>query len=232
MALASDDVKLQNNNAQQNVFDFEALSGSPYAPIHFPMQVHNDRLSTEVAALVPKGLPYGSKLTISPREWAIPSGEARVFNCTLELDEAIIRPGCDNDGGFLLTAWRRGGEADEIWGSCFYHVRPRFQTRIELVRGTWFHGRVTIHGLLQALTDEPLDLGDDLPLFVRIRMLVDGPGGPVHWRTVPVQANGGFELDTQIADGKAMIAQAWFDRSVRLGSSVSNELTLSQSFLE
>lgn len=117
VALASDDVKLQNNNAQQNVFDFEALTGSPYPLIHFPMQVHNDRTRTEVAALVPKGLPYGSKLTISPQEWAIPTGEARVFNCTLQLDEDIIRPGCDNDSGFLLTAWRRGGEADEIWGS-------------------------------------------------------------------------------------------------------------------
>lgn len=232
VALASDDVKLQNNNAQQNVFDFEALTGSPYPLIHFPMQVHNDRTRTEVAALVPKGLPYGSKLTISPQEWAIPTGEARVFNCTLQLDEDIIRPGCDNDSGFLLTAWRRGGEADEIWGSCFYHIRPRFKTGIELVRGTWFHGRVVFHGLLRALTDAPLDLSEDMPLFARIRMLIDGPGGPVHWRTVQVQTDGSFALDTQIDEGKSMIAQAWFDRNDRLGSSVSNELQLNQSFLE
>ncbi|MDP2716591.1 hypothetical protein [Rheinheimera sp.] len=232
VALGSDDVKLQNNNAQQNVFDFEALTGSPYGPIHFPMQVHNDRLRTEVAALVPKGLPYGSKLTISPREWRIPSGEARVFHCTLELDEDIIRPGCNNDSGFLLTAWRRGGEADEIWGSCFYHIRPRFKTRIELLRGSWFHGRVMIYGHVQALTDEPLNLNEDMPLYVRIRLLPDGKGDMVRWRTVQMQSNGSFELDTQIAEAKFMVAQAWFDRSDRLGSSVSNELELKQSFLE
>src|SRR5690606_29420487 len=97
VALASDDVKLQNNNAQQNVFDFEALTSSPYPPIHFLMQVHNDRVETEIAALVPSVLPHGSKLTISPSEQAIPSDQARVFNCTLELDDAVIRPGCDND---------------------------------------------------------------------------------------------------------------------------------------
>jgi len=74
VALASDDVKLQNNNAQQNVFDFEAVTGSPYAPIVFPMQVHNDRVNTEIAALVPRGLPYGSKLTISPRGYCAPAG--------------------------------------------------------------------------------------------------------------------------------------------------------------
>ncbi len=226
VALASDDVKLQNNIAQQNVFDFEALSGSPFPPIHFPMQVHNDRNGTEVAALVPNGLPYGSKLTISPREWAIPSGEARVFNCTLQLDDAIILPGCDNDSGFLLTAWRRGGEADEKWGSCFYHVRPRFKTGLELVRGTWSKNRVKIYGRLLSLTESPLDFGEDMPLYVRIRMLLGGPGGPVHWRTVAVQANGLFLLDTEMESDKPMIVQAWFDRNERLGSAISKELHL------
>lgn len=232
VALASDDVKLQNNNAQQNVFDFEALAGSPYPPIHFQMQVHNDRTRTEVAALVPNRLPFGSKLTVTPREWPIPSGQARIFNCTLQLNDAVIRPGCDNDSGFLLTAWRRDAEADEIWGSCFYHIRPRFKTGIELVRGTWFHGRVVIHGLLRALTETPLDLGEDMPLLARIRMLIDGSGGPVHWRTVQVQTDGSFTLDTQMGEGKLLIAQAWFDRSDRLGSSVSNELQLKQTFLK
>jgi M6 family metalloprotease-like protein len=232
VALASDDVKLQNNNAQQNVFDFEAYSGSPFDPVVFPMQVHNDRNRIETAALVPQGLPYGSKLTISPREWRIPPGEARVFNCTLELDEAIIRPGCDNDSGFLLTAWRRGGEADTNWGSCFYHIRPRYRTRIELVRGTWFHGRVTLHGLMQPLTDAPLDLSEDLPLVARVRMQIDGDGAPVVWKAAPIAADGSFSLDVIEDRGKLMIAQAWFDRTDRLGSSVSNELSLKQSFLE
>jgi hypothetical protein len=230
VALASDDVKLQNNVAQQNVFDFEALGGSPFATITFPMQVHNDRNRTEIAALVPEGLRDGMKLTISPREWAIPTGEARVFNCTLELDETVIRPGCDNDTGFLLTAWRRDGEADARWGSCFYYVRPRFRTRIELMRGYWLNGRLTLSGLMQPLTDTPLDLADDLPLVARIRLLIDG--GTVVWRAAQIAADGSFMLDITQEDGKTAVAQAWFDRSDRLGSAVSNEMVLKQAFLE
>jgi hypothetical protein len=231
VALASDDVKLQNNNAQQNVFDFEALTSSPYPPINFPMQVHNDRVETEIAALVPSGLPHGSKLTISPREQAIPSGRARVFNCTLELDDAVIRPGCDNDSGFLLTAWRRAEEADEIWGSCFYHIRPRYRTNLELVQGSWYHGRAVVHGVLHVLADTAIDLTEDQPLAARIRMLVDGQNGAPIWRTVPIQSDGSFFLDTTIEEGKTMVVVAWFDRTDRLGSSVSNEITLKQGFI-
>lgn len=232
VALSSDDVKLQNNIAQQNVFDFEALTSSPYPPINFPMQVHNDRIGTEIAALVPNGLPYGSKLTISPREQAIPSGQARVFNCTLELDDTVIRPGCDNDSGFLLTAWRRAEEADEIWGSCFYHIRPRFRTNLELERSSWFHGRVQVHGRLHVLTDSAINLADDQPLAARIRMLTDAPEASPNWRVVAIQSDGSFFLDTTIEEAKTMVVEAWFDRTDRLGSSVSNEITLKQSFLE
>lgn len=232
VALASDDVKLQNNNAQQNVFDFEPKSGSPFEVITFPMQVHNDRNATEVAALVPEGMRDGMKLTISPREHRIPSGEGRVFTCTLELDRNVIRPGCDNDSGFLLTAWRRGGEADARWGSCFYHVRPRFKTRIELLRGYWFHGRVTLSGLFVPETETQLDLNDDMPLAARIRLQMDGDGGPVVWHTVPIAADGTFSLDVSQDKGKFLTAQAWFDRTDRLGSAVSNEWKMKQSFLE
>ncbi|MDK3074626.1 hypothetical protein QO034_16150 [Sedimentitalea sp. JM2-8] len=232
VALSSDDVKLQNNVAQQNVFDFEAYSGSPFDAITFPMQVHNDRNQTEIAALVPEGLRDGMKLTISPREWAIPKDEARVFTCTLELDHTVIRPGCDNDSGFLLTAWRRGGEADARWGSCFYHVRPRFKTRIELLQGYWVHGRLALNGLMQPLTDTALDLTEDMPLLARIRLQIDGPGGQVLWRAAQIAADGSFALDITQEQGKTVIAQAWFDRTDRLGSSVSNELTLKQAFIE
>lgn len=230
VALASDDVKLQNNNAQQNVFDFEAKAGSPYDPIVFPMQVHNDRNRTEIAALVPHGLRHGMKLTISPREHAIPMGQARVFNCTLELDRDVIEPGCDSDSGFLLTAWRRDGESDARWGSCFYFIRPRFRTKIELQQGSWYHGRVLLSGFLQALTDTPIDLSDDMPLVARIRLLVDG--GQVIWRVAQIGSDGTFFLDVHQETGKVMLAQAWFDRNDRLASSVSPELSLKQAFID
>jgi len=232
VALGSDDVKLQNNNAQQNVFDFESLTSSPYEPINFPMQVHNDRPGREIAALVPSGLPHGSKLTISPRELMIPSGQSRIFNCTLELDEALIKPGCNNDSGFLLTAWRRTNEADEIWGSSFYHIRPRYRTDLEVSQGSWFHGRVTLYGVLHLLGETSIDLADEQPLIARIRLLTDDPTAKPIWRTVQVQNNGTFNLDTIIELGKTMKVQAWFDRTDRLGSSVSDELMLKQGFLE
>ncbi len=232
VALASDDVKLQNNNAQQNVSSFEALAGSPYAPIDFPMQVHNDRLQTEVCALVPDNLPYGAKLTISPAEWAIPTGEARVFQCRLELDEAIIRPGCDNDSGFLLTALRRDEESDANWGSCFYHIRPRYKTKLALERGSWIHGQVVIHGHLSPDTETAIDLADDLPLHVQIRLMADGPDGGTTWHTVGVNGDGSFLLNTIVAESKSLVAQAWFDRTVRLGSSVSNELEVHHTVIK
>lgn len=230
VALASDDVRLQNNIAQKNVFDFEAVSGSPFDPVTFRMQVHNDRSMTEIAALVPEGLRDGMRLTISPAEWAIPSGEARIFTCTLQLDHDLIRPGCDNDSGFLLTAWRRGGEADARWGSCFYHIRPRFRTALKLLRGGWHEGRLVLYGQLDPLTDAPLDLAQDMPLFARIRLQFDGETGPVSWRTVQIGPDGSFVLDTQQKDGKTVVAQAWFDRTDRLGSAVSNEWKMPRTF--
>ncbi|NNF63532.1 MAG: hypothetical protein HKN07_04660, partial [Acidimicrobiia bacterium] len=52
-----------------------------------------------------------------------------------------------------------------------------------------------------------------------------------HWQTVQVLGDGSFTVDAVIEDSKTMAVQAWFDRTDRLGSSVSDELTLIQSFL-
>ncbi|WP_347331867.1 hypothetical protein [Marinimicrobium locisalis] len=232
VALASDDVKLQNNNAQQNVFNFEALSGSPYAPISFAMQVHSDRREPEVASLVPDHLPHGAKLTISPREQTIPPGQARVFNCTLTLDEDIIRPGCDNDSGFLLSTWRRGAEADEIWGSCFYHIRPRHRTAIEITRTSWFNSQVQLYGRFSIKTDAYIDLADSMPLTARIRLLPDAPELEPIWRTAVIQPDGSFTLQDVVEVSKNMTAQAWFDRTDRLGSAVSKVVHIKQALLE
>ena len=81
----------------------------------------------------------GSKLEISPAEADIQPGKKRIFNCKLSLDDSIIRPGCNNDSGFLLTAMRRGAESDERWGSCFYFIRPRYKTEIEIQKGYWIY---------------------------------------------------------------------------------------------
>lgn len=231
VALASDDVRLQNNNAQQNVFDFEALAGSPYTPITFEMQVYNDYVEPERCSLVPSNLPYGATIEISPAEAIIQPDSAAVFSCMLTLKEAVVRPGCDNDQGFLLSAWRRGVEADELWGSCFYWIRPRYRTETEFFRGTWFNGRVHVYGAVRVVADEA-SIATDAPHQVRVRLHFD-PDGQTRraWFTVPVAADGTFQLATEPHKGEVLFAQAWFDRTDSLGSSVSKPMELKHSRL-
>ncbi len=235
--LASDDVKLQNNNAQQNVFDFEALTSSPYDPVEFAFQVHNDYVESETAVLVPDRLPWGATLEVSPAEARIAPGKNQVFRCTLALDDQIIRPGCNNDEGFLLTAWRRAEDSDEKWGSCFYFIRPRFKTELIIKSGYWIHTRVTANGRLGVITDEPFDLSGQSPLHVRVRIEVDlgGSAAKTFWDTVPVNAIGQFTLDRRddiFAKGALVTLQAWFDRTDLLGSSVSEPLELKQPVIQ
>lgn len=224
--LASDDVRLQNNNAQKNVFNFEALAGSPFDPVEFQFQVHNDYVETETAILMPENLPWGSTLEISPAEAKIKPGTRQIFNCKLSLNESIIKPGCNNDSSFLLTAWRRAEDSDEKWGSCFYFIRPRYKTGVEIVQGYWVNAQLAIYGRWFLSTSDDVDITRDLPLFVRLRLeFRDSSGGSnVIWRTAPVNNDRSFKLDIQgdvVSEGDLVIAQAWFDRTNLLGSSVS-----------
>jgi hypothetical protein len=225
--LASDDVILQNNAAQQNVFDFEALAASPYDLIEFQFQVHNDSVEPEIAALVPDYLPWGATLEVSPAEAKINPGQNFIFHCKLSLDDTIIRPGCNNDQGFLLTAWRRAQDSDEKWGSCFYFVRPRYKTQVRILRGYWKGYEVVINGEWKLVTEETVDLSGEPSRFVRVRALIEDFNGNIKtvWRNVAVQSNGLFTLDftqLEVDQPKKAIVQAWFDRTNILGSSVSN----------
>ena len=82
------------------------------------------------------------------------------------------------------------------------------------------------------LGDSPIGLSDEQPLVVRSRMLTDNPTATPIWRTVAVQNNGAFSLDTMMEQGKSMLVQAWFDRTDRLCSSMLKEIILKQGFLE
>lgn len=198
---------------------------SPYAPIEFSFQVQNDATVVETAYLCPSGLPWGASLEVTPAQAHILPGEAAIFHCRLALDDQVIRPGCANDQGFRLTAWRIAQDADEQWGSCFYFVRPRVQTKLEILRGRWYEQQVTVLGRLSLDTDQQVDLTGQLPLRVRIRLERDDEEGPIaEWVTAAVEPSGAFTVKRSGVTGPAgarLRIQAWFDRTDLLASARS-----------
>lgn len=197
-----------------------------YNPIEFPFQVHNDAKVTETAYLCPEGLPWGVTLDVTPAQADIPPGQAVIYTCRLTLDPSIIRPGCANDQGFRLTAWRVADDADERWGSCFYFLRPRVRTKVAIIRATWYEKQLSIYGQLRLDTDQQVQLNDQLPLRVRARIEDDQPGASAaQWVTLPVQPGGAFSLNRSDYSGPAgaeLRIQAWFDRTDLLASSRSD----------
>ncbi|WP_328524035.1 hypothetical protein [Kribbella sp. NBC_00359] len=101
---------------------------------------------TETAYLSPYWRPWGATLEVTPGQADIPPGTSAVFQCSLPLDESIIRPGCTNDQGFRLTAWRIAEDTDEQWGSCFYFIRPRVRTRTEIYKADRYESDLSIYG--------------------------------------------------------------------------------------
>jgi hypothetical protein len=200
-----------------------------YNPIEFLFQVHNDAKVVERAYLCPEGLPWGATLEVTPAQADIPPGEAAIFSCRLMLDNTIIRPGCANDQGFRLTAWRVAEDADERWGSCFYFVRPRVRTKVRIMRAQWHEKKVTVYGALSLDTDQQMQLSTQLPLRVRVRLeRSDAKGTPVQWVTAPVQPSGVFTFSRSDFGGPGSAEvriQAWFDRTDFLASSRSDVFT-------
>ena len=197
-----------------------------YDPTEFQFQVHNDAVVTETAYLCPHGLPWGAALEITPSQAQIPPGQTAIFTCRISLDGEIIRPGCTNDQGFRLTAWRVAEDADEPWGSCFYFLRPRVRTQIDVDKVDWYEQELSVHGTLRLDTDQVVALADHLPLRVRIRLETDAAENPVRaWSVLTVQPNGTFSLhriDFSGPPGVKLRVQAWFDRTDLLASSRSN----------
>jgi hypothetical protein len=201
-----------------------------YDPITFPFQVHNDAKRVERAYLVPEGLLYGATLEVTPAQADIDPGQAVIFSCRLTLDRNIIRPGCENDQGFRLTAWRVDEDADEQWGSCFYFIRPRVRTRLTIVQASWYETDLFIYGTLALDTDTTVDLASQLPLRVRVRLeIVDSQGISGSWVNANVQPGGGFTFsrkDFKGEKGAQLHVQAWFDRTNLLASSRSPLVTV------
>lgn len=200
-----------------------------YDPIQFPFQVHNDAKVIERAYLCPEGLPWGVTLEVSPAQADIAPGQTVIFQCRLTLNPAIIRPGCANDQGFRLTAWRIANDADERWGSCFYFLRPRVRTTLRIVQASWYETQLSVYGVLGLDTDQPVQLSDHLPLSVRVRLEVaDASGSTARWVKASVQPGGAFTLTRPDFQGPVpaeLRVQAWFDRTDLLASSRSGVFT-------
>jgi hypothetical protein len=197
-----------------------------YDPIEFPFQVHNDARVVETAYLCPEGLPWGATLDVTPAQANIAPGTAAIFTCRLTLNPSIIRPGCANDQGFRLTAWRIADDADERWGSCFYFVRPRVRTKVAIVRASWYEKQLLVYGQLSLDTDQPVTLAAQLPLQVRVRLEHgEGAATVARWINATVQPGGVFSIQRSDFTGEAGVElriQAWFDRTDLLASSRSD----------
>jgi hypothetical protein len=200
-----------------------------YDPILFPFQVHNDATVIESAYLCPEGLPHGVTLEVAPARADVAPGETAIFQCRLTLNPDIIKPGCANDQGFRLTAWRIAHDADERWGSCFYFLRPRVRTTLRISQASWYETQLSIYGVLGLDTDQPVQLAEHLPLRVRVRLeVVDASGSASRWVIANVQPGGAFMFTRPNFKGPVpadLRVQAWFDRTDLLASSRSGVVT-------
>lgn len=209
-ALASDDVWQLNNHAQKNVDKYEALSGSPFAPIEFDFSVHNAGVVPELAYLEPDGLPYGMKLTVTPPQQTIASGETVLFHCKLELDEKIIRTGCENDQRFQLHAWRQDPESSARWGGVEYEIRPREKTATQLNASWTSSNQIFLKG-----TVSPDPGGGE------IHIRLDYKDQHARWVKTTVKAGGKFAWNGPAAGSSPLEAIAWFEGNRKFGSSRS-----------
>ncbi len=105
---------------------------------------------------------------------------------------------------------------------------------MELERGHWTNKVIGLYGRLAVTTSEDIDISGQLPQIVRIRLEIH-PEDKIIWRTVPANGDGSFSVDIEdgiaAEDGHSITAQAWFDRTDLLGSSVSDVLQIKRSVL-
>jgi hypothetical protein len=117
-------------------------------------------------------------------------------------------------------------DSSENWGSCFYFLRPRLKTSLEIVQGLWYKDQLGAYGVLKILGEQQVSVASQLPLNVRLRIDVEGGDDlpePV-WVIKGVEANGTFRVnikDFPGSPGAVARVQAWFDRTDLLGSSRS-----------
>jgi hypothetical protein len=217
-ALATADVWLANNHAQKNVDHFVPLQHSPYAPTEFLYSVHNDAPRVEYAYLEPDGLPYGMKLTVTPRGQFVNPKTSVLFRCTLELDDTIIDAGCRSDRQFRLVTWRREAESTTRWGGVQYKVSPRKGVAVTL-SGWWNYGN-TVHLDGKIAPD---------PGGGTVRLWLAFSGVDAVWIPVAAGTGGTFAWDgTSPAGSTTLNAVARFEGNATYGPAESPMVTINQ----
>jgi hypothetical protein len=203
-------------HAQKNVDKFQALSASPFVPIAFDFSVYNSGLGPEIAYLEPEALPYGMTLTVTPPVRNIAAGETVLYHCKLELDERIIRTGCENDQRFRIHAWRKDPQSGVRWGGVEYEIQPRLKTAATLV-GTWdYANQLDLKGAIV-----PNPGGGTL----RIRLAFDNQQS--RWVFVPLTAGGTFEWSGPAPAGSfGLDAVAVFEGNRKYGEARSAPVDL------
>lgn len=134
----------------------------------------------------------------------------------LELDERIIRSGCENDQRFRIHAWRQDPESSARWDGVEYEIRPREKTATTLT-GSWDNAdQITLSG-----KTNPGPGGG----VVSIR--IDFDNAQPNWVSVNATAAGVFTWTGPAHAGSRVItAVARFQGNQKFGSSVSNEVRL------
>ena len=181
VALASNDSWEKNNRAQKNVDVVGPRSNSPYEPIEFDFSVNNSARWPEVAYLEPDGLPYGMRLTVTPKRRKIAAGETAIFRCKLALDDRVIDASCQGDRDFRIIVWRVDEHSAVRWGGVHYKVRPRKGTHAD-INGSWDYSDI-----VEITGNVSPDPGGG---FVRIRLAYEGHNA--RWVTAPLLPGGTF----------------------------------------
>jgi hypothetical protein len=146
----------------------------------------------------------------------ISSGQTAIFHCKLELEEQIIRSGCENDQRFRIEAWRQDAESSARWGGVEYEIRPREKTDTKL-SGTWYYANeVILNGTIAP------DPGGGV---VHIRL--DFENQQARWVTVACAPDGTFTWSGHAPENSRMLeAIAWFEGNRKFSSSRSNAIKL------
>ena len=173
--------------------------------------MHNDAPRPEYSYLEPDGLPYGMKLTVTPRGQIVPPKSTVIFHCRLELDDTVIDAGCRSDRQFRIVTWRRDPESTTRWGGVQYKVMPRKRCAVAL-SGWWDASNIS--HLSGKVSPDP---GGGI---LRVRLAFSGTDAV--WVPIPLGTGAVFSWDgSSKGDGISMNAVAAFEGNVLYGPAES-----------